>query len=148
MSVVYSVTKGAAYFAGLSLPFFVSAATVADEARRRGFTHVQVTPRSSARFAFEVRKVPGYSDDWDTAFFGIYEGNAPTVEVPANPPWLFEVKPQIPPPGQTVVAAVVQPVRPGAPVRKPEGSRVVLWLAGGAAVVVAARWALKPARRA
>jgi hypothetical protein len=146
MGIFYKVTKGAAYFAGLDLPFFVGAQDIAEAAREQGFQQVQVTPRENARFAFEVRKVPGYSDDWNAAFFGIYEGKASLIEVPQVPTWLFEVRPQIPPPGQTVVAQIVPSVRSGRPVVK-NGSRVVLWIAGGA-VLVAAAWALTPAERA
>ena len=146
--LVYPVRKGAAYFAGLDLPFLVGAGDVAIGARERGFSQVVVTPRDKARFAFDVRKVPGYSDDWNTAFFGIYEGNAPIVEVPAPPAWLFEVRPQIPPPGQSVVAQVVRPVRPNAiVVRPPSGTRVVLWVTGLGLVVVAAAALLEPVRR-
>jgi hypothetical protein len=133
---LYPVQRGAGYFAGLDLPFFLNADDIAKEARARGFSQVIVTPRARARFAFEVRKVPGYRDDWNTAFFGMYDGRETAIEVPAAPAWLFEVRPQIPPPGKAVVAQVVAPVRGGLVPRKPDGSRIVLWVAGCVAVAV------------
>lgn len=132
---IYPVQRGAGYFAGLDLPILVSASDIESAARERGFSQVIVTPRARARFAFEVRKVPGYRDDWNTAFFGLYDGSETAIEVPASPAWLFEVKPQIPPPGQSVVAQIVAPVRVGVPA-KPKGSRIVLYVAGGVAVAI------------
>lgn len=145
---IYPVKPGVAYFAGITLPFFVSSAAVVEAARERGFTQVIVTPRNRARFAFDVRKVPGYSEDWDHAFFGIYEGRTPTISVPENPAWLFEVKQQIPPPGKNVVAQVVAPARPGVPARKPAGTgaQLAMVLTGGIAVWIF--WAtLQPVER-
>jgi hypothetical protein len=138
VSLVYPVKRGAAYFAGLELPFFVSTSQVVAGARERGFSQVIVSDRDKARFAFDVKKVPGYREPWDAAFFGIYEGRSPTIEVPARPVWLFEVQSQIPPPGKTVVAEPVAPLLPGQspPATKPNGGRLVLFLAGGVAVYI------------
>jgi hypothetical protein len=132
----YPVRRGAGYFAGMDLPFFVNVEQVKERARALGFREVLVTPRTEARFAFEVHKVPGYRDNWDTAFFGIYDGNATTLDLPGAPSWLFEVRQQLPPVGKQVVAEVVVPRPKGspAPARPSPGGVLALTLAGGVAV--------------
>jgi hypothetical protein len=145
MSIRFPVKKGAAYFAGLDLPFFVGAADVAAAARDEGFSDVIVTERARAQFAFDPRKVPGYTDDWNAVFFGIYKGTRPTITVPARPSWFFEVAQQIPVPGKSVVARVV-PMAAGEVVPDPPsfgGGKLAL-IAGGVAIWI---WStLEPVR--
>jgi hypothetical protein len=114
-------------------PTFLFGASTSRSRARARISGVIVTPR--ARAASLRCGKSRYRDD-GTQIFRDVRRTGSSGSRPASPVRLFEVRPQIPPPGKSLVAQVVAPVRPGAMPAKPPGSRFVLYAAGGIAVAV------------
>ena len=82
------VAHGTRYAIGIDLPFFLSQSTVASWARDHGFTNVSVRDRGGA-LAYDPRRAPSYSDEWDTLVEATYMGNATSLEAPGAPAWVL-----------------------------------------------------------
>jgi hypothetical protein len=78
------------WFAGVSLPFFVSQGAVESAGEKIGFEGFSWHDRTDALPPIVLpNSDPSYSDDWDEWLSARYEGPSKTATVPQRPAWLF-----------------------------------------------------------
>lgn len=80
------------FYAGVSLPFFVTHAMVQHKLEGLGFTNVSFHPRDqSAQLAVNPRKYPAYDDSWDEWIEADYAGPKKDLPVDKHWSWLLVV---------------------------------------------------------
>lgn len=84
------LVRGAKYYAGANLPFYVSRAMVTDYLEGKGFQSVRWHDRDEPLPAFlDAKRDPQYSDDWDSWAEAEYMGTtAGVLDPPASPAWM------------------------------------------------------------
>lgn len=91
------------FYAGVSLPFFITESLVKSKVEAAGLTNVVFHKRSESSPPVNVMKYPGYSDDWDTWISADYDGPKKDLDIAKHWAWLLVVpkgaeKPKSPPP--------------------------------------------------
>ncbi len=80
------------FYAGISLPFFVSHSMVTHRLESLGFTNVSFHDRAnSATLAVDPKKYPGYDDNWTEWLEADYTGPKKDLEFEKHWSWLLVV---------------------------------------------------------
>jgi hypothetical protein len=91
--------KGFRYYAGMSLPWYVSKGMVTTKLNEQGFVEVEWHERALTPLPVNVKPqaiCEGYDDDWDLWCMATYTGESGDGELPAKPAWIMYAKRGVP----------------------------------------------------
>jgi hypothetical protein len=84
--------SGYRYYAGMSLPWYVSRGMVTTKLKEQGFVEITWHERGATPLPTNVKPraiCKGYDDDWDLWCMATYVGPSGDGELPAKPAWIM-----------------------------------------------------------
>lgn len=114
------------WFAGFSVPFFVSNSMISTKLETMGFREIKIFDRTDKAPPVNARLDPRYADDWDQWLTAEYVGKPQALDMPSQIKWLLHATR----PAQGAPPASPPPGLP--PAGKPPGGAVAGKLIGGA----------------